>query len=89
MIRPLATLTTAPREACARSLWRWRAAAIAKAAGAAAQLAAAAAAAAAIAPAESEAAAMRGELLELRTQRLRESETEGMLQEAIQVGDDL
>ena len=84
-IRPLATLTTAPREACARSLWRWRAAVAAKAAGAAAQLAAAAAAAAAVAPAEAEAAAMRMELVELRTQRQRESETQGMLQEAIQV----
>jgi type VI protein secretion system component VasF len=82
-IRPLATLTTAPREACARSLWRWRAAVAAKAAGAAAQLAAAAAAA--VVPAEAEAAAMRMELVELRTQRQRESETQGMLQEAIQV----
>ena len=87
-----------PRVDCARALWRWHTAAVSKAAAAAARLAAAAAAAAAVSeavgPASADAAAAhanaeaaRDELMRLRSERDREGDADGMLHEAVQMGD--
>lgn len=92
--RAILALTGGVREACLRILWRWRAAVIAMAGRAAVTDAATAAAAAAVGPAAAAAArseaavyAAHDEILWARESSKRAADAEGMLHEAIAVGD--